>query len=335
MSYLINLGGWSSVFAVPSAVVDNGLKLASESQLKVVLYVLRHGGEKLTDENISDALGIHPDDVRDAIEYWISKGLFISLENELTIPQNSAVHNVVPEEPTSKTTVEETVAQKTRSLSRAQKPEPAYVRERIKGDKSLAVLMSEAELMLGRLLSQPDTATLLMLHDTDGLPVDVILMLIGYCKSIGKGNMRYIEKTGIGWANEGILTINLAEEKIKRYSLSTSAWETVAAVFGIRLSGSPTEKQLEFAGRWVNEWLFSESMLRLAYERCVDAKGEAKLPYINGILKKWYEQSLKTPDDVMKADSQTSAKKNKKGESAQNSASYDLDAYESKSIFDD
>ena len=75
-------------------------------------------------------------------------------------------------------------------------------------------------------------------------------------------------------------------------------------------------------------------MLRLAYERCVDIKGEVKLSYINGILKRWNENSLKTVDDVIKFDAQSSSKKHKSKTSG-DLASYDIDAYESKSIFDD
>lgn len=349
MAYNINLGAWGSVFAVPSSVVDAGLKLSSDVQLKVLLYILRHNSEALTDELISKALNIHTDDISDAIEYWCQKGLLIKTDNVISVPEtvstevssdNSAVQVSTPVQNTAESapiTMSETkTEQTTRLISRPQKPEQSYVRQRIKGDQNLALLMNETSQMLGKLLSQPDMATLIMLHDTDGLPVEVILMLIQHCVQIGKGNMRYIEKTGISWAASGIDTISLAEEKIKSYSESTSAWNTVAAVFGMRIGGTPTQKQLEFADRWINIWHFSEDMLRLAYERCVDAKGEVKLSYINGILNKWNENSLKKVDDVLRYDSQTSQKRKiKQSSDATQSASYDIDAYESKSIFDD
>ena len=67
MSYKIDFGVWGSVFAVPTSVVDKGLKLASEAQLKVLLYILRSSGVTLTDESVAEALSLHPEDVRDAI----------------------------------------------------------------------------------------------------------------------------------------------------------------------------------------------------------------------------------------------------------------------------
>ena len=47
MNYNINLGGWNSIFAVPSDVVDKYIKIASGSNIKVLLYFLRHCGELL------------------------------------------------------------------------------------------------------------------------------------------------------------------------------------------------------------------------------------------------------------------------------------------------
>ena len=40
MSIKINLGVWNSVFAVPSKIVDEGLKFSDGVKLKVLLYVL-------------------------------------------------------------------------------------------------------------------------------------------------------------------------------------------------------------------------------------------------------------------------------------------------------
>ena len=54
MSYTIDLGQWNSIFAVPASVVDNHIKLATEAQLKVLLYILRNSGTEL------DEAGYHP-----------------------------------------------------------------------------------------------------------------------------------------------------------------------------------------------------------------------------------------------------------------------------------
>ena len=67
MSYQINLGEWNSVFAVPSSLVDRHMKLAGAVQLKVLLWVLRHSGEEISDETLAAAVGASPADTRDAM----------------------------------------------------------------------------------------------------------------------------------------------------------------------------------------------------------------------------------------------------------------------------
>lgn len=343
MSNIIELGIWGSVFAVPNVVVDKGLKLASDVQLKVLLYILRNSDTQLTDELVAEKLSIHIDDVRDALDYWSQKGLSFREGRVVPVPEST---DILSDQDTDKADSSETsesdsqssdenVRRKPKPLSRAIKPEPAYVAKRLKADKDLVLLLDEAQRILGKVLSNVDTATLIMLHDTDGLPVEVILMLMEYASGINRANLRFIERTGIEWGEEGIVTVALAEEKLRRYGENSEAFKRVSAVFGLKAGGTPTKKQLEFADTWVNVWGFSDDMLRLAYEMCVDRKGEMKMPYINGILKRFYEKGFKNPTEVSQAESSSDgSKKNKKRED-KGVASYDLDQYESKSMFDD
>ena len=75
MSYTIDLGQWNSIFAVPASVVDNHIKLATEAQLKVLLYILRNSGTELDDDRISSALHIDPAEVKNAVDFWTERGL--------------------------------------------------------------------------------------------------------------------------------------------------------------------------------------------------------------------------------------------------------------------
>ena len=75
MSYIINLGCWQSVFAVPSEIVDKHLRLANAAHIKVILFILRHSGEALDALVISDAVGLSESDVSDALAYWEACGL--------------------------------------------------------------------------------------------------------------------------------------------------------------------------------------------------------------------------------------------------------------------
>ncbi len=337
MAYYLNLGVWGSVFAVPSVVADEHLKIANGNQLKVLLYLLKNNNKDLTDGIIGEALNMHLDDVRDNIAFWVERKV-ISVNEDGITPANP---EPITGESISFTAVEPTEEPKRskRPVSRAVRPEPGYVIKRLGSDPQLATLMDEAQRIFGRMLSNAEAGTLVMLMDTDGLPADVIIMLLQYCADNNKGTMRFVEKIGIEWGSEGINTVSLAEEKIRTVTETYSYFNKVATTFGMKNAGSPTKKQLSFANQWVGTWSFSDDMLRLAYERCVDTKGELNMDYINGILKKWYMAGWKNPDDV-EADVPNTSKKSadkpkKKGKNAlEVDASYDIDEYEKKSIFD-
>lgn len=327
----INLGSWSSVFAVPCDIVDKYIKLAGAAQLKVLLWILRNSGKSFTADEIGKDLSMHSADVKDSIEFWVTAGLIAKNQDSLSPAKaESTVSEAVTITEASEINAAPEKAPK-RALTRPQKPDSIFVAQRMNTDKDIASLMQEAEVIIGRPLSHNDSSTLLMMHDHDGLPVDVILMALQYSISQGKG-MRYIEQLGVGWASEGIDTIDKAEEKIKSLLESKQAWNKASKIFGIKSTGSPTKAQVEYANRWINKWHYSDDMLREAYEVCVNQKNEFNLRYVDGIIKKWHNGGILTMEELKAAKNSKgsrSAKSNKKSDT-----SYDIEAYENFSIFD-
>ena len=287
MSIQINLGAWRSVFAVPSQIVDEGLKFADGVKLKVLLYVLRNADRELALEEISKATGVNVTDIPEALDYWVSREVL--QKNTAGYAPKANDHQTEQEKPVVKET--KTVASISKDVeqqrqrfvvTKPQKPDYVFTAQRLAADEDLKILVSEAQTMLGKTLSNSDVATLLMLKDTCGLRLDVILMLIQYCVGIDKGNMRTVEKIEANHASK--------------------CFSHVASVFGMQAVGSPSKKQLDYCTKWVGEWKFSAPMLREAYERCVDSKGELKFNYIDGILKKWEAMGLKNLDDLRAAE---------------------------------
>ena len=84
MNYSLDAGAWSSVFAVPSSVVDKYIKLADGTSLKLLLFLLRHGGESFDEAKLRDALGIKRDgELEDAAMFWFQRGIIRMDEGEL------------------------------------------------------------------------------------------------------------------------------------------------------------------------------------------------------------------------------------------------------------
>ena len=111
MSIKINLGAWSSVFAVPSKIVDEGLKFSDGVKLKVLLYVLRNSGNEITDSDISAATGVNVTDIPEALDYWVSMGILQKSENEYkpvqAVSDEKENYNSVSEKSSKNNSIEE------------------------------------------------------------------------------------------------------------------------------------------------------------------------------------------------------------------------------------
>ena len=207
-------------------------------------------------------------------------------------------------------------------------------------DSNLVGLLDEAQTVLGKPLSPGDTATLVMLYSTFGLPCEVLALLINYVASGSSASIRAVEKLGIAWSDQGIDSVEAAEKEIERMTASRKAWGRVSSLLGIRNIGKPTKSQQEHAYCWTVTWGFNDEMIVEAYERCVNTKGEYNIKYINAILKRWFEKRIFSLDELEKSESAgkkaVKSKPSPKGSvfSADN-ASFDLTKYENQSLFDD
>lgn len=285
----------------------NVIRLSCSIQLKVLLIAIKENfKEKFNSEQISAELKKDIADVEEAIDFWVNLKI-IKIINKYS--KNISKSNKKKDEKSSK------------------KISKDYITKRIQSDEEINYLLNAIETAVGRPLSGNDVSVILNLKDGEGMPCNVILMLIRYCVQIGKAATRYIEKVGIDWARNGIDTVELAEKKIQMLNNSKKIWKKFEKIAGIP-DRAPTKKEEETIFRWFNEWNFSESMITEAYERCVNKKGAYILSYMDGIVKKWHTQNIKKLSDL------NSPKKNPNKKKDIDRPSYDLEKYESFNIFE-
>lgn len=189
---------------------------------------------------------------------------------------------------------------------------PAYQRsdilERLESGGEFRSLVAEVERKLGKKLTVPDIGILLGLQDYLGLPGDVIYLLVCHCaeriqRRYGPGRrpaMRQIEKEGYAWARRGIDTQRTAVEYLKKYAERQGAIPPYMRALGLgdRLPVASEEKYLN---AW-QEMGFPPETVALAYDKTVLKCHELKWPYCNGILKRWHEAGLHTPEEIERAD---------------------------------
>lgn len=335
MAYHISPEAWQHMFPIPADIVDNHIRLAGALQLKVLLVLFRYSAEGADAEKIAQILKTDPADVRDAMHYWAENGILLedgaAAENKaVPMPKASeqakaAVHQEVKPEPKASPSKVNIFA----PLPEI-KPDLEQIASRCDECPELRYLYSEAQSKLGRTIGYDGQASLLMLHDNCGLPVEVILMLIGYCVSIDKRNMNYILKVGKGWAEKDIDTLEKAESEIERLTSQKNLWNRFKALTGIT-TPRPSSKQSEFLYKWSEEWGFSCDMIYLAYEEMIDHTPKQSFPYMDRILENWKESGITTPQLLMKNRQEREQSKNAKNQpkntQPNNAPSYDVDEF--------
>ena len=270
------------VFILPEEVADKHLRLAGAVQLKVLLWLSRHGGV-YEDEACSRAVGASAPDCRDALRYWVEAGVLTGVDSA-PVP----VAAPAKPEPQGKTPV---------ARPRAVKPQMPEVVARRDSNPEFAYLLDEVSARLGRPLSPGDMETLLYLCDTAGLPASVILMVVGYAVSANHLTMRYIEKMALDWADRDILTIAAAEEHLCHLERSQQALKHIQTVCGLDKPPAGAAA-LSAAEKWVYEWNVADDVLRQAYEVCCQKTGKFQTAYMNRVLENWREQGADTAEKV-------------------------------------
>ncbi len=300
------MGNLSSFLAVPTDVVDKHLCTASGIYLKVLLAILR--ANRVDTAQIAHKLSIPESDVVEAVGYWVQNGIFSQTD-----------------EPEKKKAPEP--EKKSRMTVTSQSLTTAEITDRIHNNSDIRFLFSAVESLMGGLLNSTQQRTLIYIHESFGLPADVILMAVEYCFSIGKNNFHYIQQLCSGWAEEGICTHVLAEETIRRLTMQHSTEQEIIRMLG--LGDRPlTPDQKKYLQRWNHQFGYGPDMIQIAYERTLNSINKLSLPYMNSILNSWNEKGIRTPADVAAKDSRPASRTVSGGQKSGWEPSYDLDELE-------
>lgn len=346
MSYKIHPSAWGAVFPVPSQIVDKHIRLAGATQLKALLWLLRHASDTVTVEELSAAIGQKPADTIDALQYWLEHGI-ITADDVITQDNikdtTKSVKNDVKTAPESENVI--TQIKPVDQHKTEDKPEPKVLPDlpvakpnyeqilaRAKESPEIKFLFSEAQIKLGRTIGYEAQCALLMMHDQYGLPVEVILMILEYAVSVNKIAYSYIARIGRDWGEKEIDTIDKADEQITALRTVNSLWKKFSAMAGLT-NPRPTAAQTPYLRSWMDMGYDAE-MIFLAYEQMANHCQRLSLPYMDKVLKTWHNAGIKTPDDAEQADKTRNETKTKGKNKTATDASYGLDDFKHSSLHD-
>ena len=341
MSYKVNPSAWGAAFPVPSQVVDKHIRMAGATQLKALLWLLRHASEDIDLDQLSSAIGQKRADTVDAMHYWVENGILQADDNSIDTvkkeanKESSALPTQVTFANLNELAEENQTEQPKKTFAALPVAKPNYeqILARAKESPEISFLFNEAQLKLGRTIGYEGQCAMLMIHDQYGLPVEVILMILEYAVSINKISYSYISAIGKNWAEKEIDTIEKADEQITTLRTSNTQWKQFAAMAGISNS-RPTSAQLPYIKSWSDDLGFDAEMIYLAYEQMANHCQRLSLPYIDKVLQTWHKTGIKTPEDVENANNARAAQKSKKQSGKSSEASYDLEEFKRSALHD-
>jgi DnaD/phage-associated family protein len=311
-AYTLSPAQYAAMFAVPASLTDTHIKLCGALQIKVLLLILRHADTATDADFLCAALGQPRSEILDALQYWISSGVIAERDGEV---------------PCAGTPAEKT---KPNAVDSPRHPDaPAqYSNEEIlcRAEESaeLTWLFTEAQRILGKSLGFTGQSLLLLLHDSCGLPAEVVAMLLQYCVQVGKTNFQYIEKVGRDWGTREIDSIDKAEAQIESLSQTMCLWRTLAQSVGLQ-TPRPTAQQAEYIKKWMGLG-FGAELIVAAYEEMANHTGRMKFSYMDKVLETYKQNGWTTLAAVEAGRIQPAATQKKNGASAPK-RSYDMQAF--------
>lgn len=257
--------------AIPALGGKNILREASGDDLRVLLVLLERGG-RVSESELSDLVGCSARRVSASIDYWIEGKILKRIED----PHGAGAP--------------------LRSASELAETSGKEVAE-IVSRRDLSALIDEAQAIYGKVFNTSEIAVIAGLSEQLELEDGYILLLLSYCIRRGKRSLRYAEKTAFSLFEEGIDSLPMLEEHIRRRELAASSIGSLRRMFGIG-ERALTKREEDAFTRWLAEWGFSVDSIGIAYDITVNTSGKASVSYADKILMKWYAAGCRTEEQI-------------------------------------
>lgn len=317
--------------SISNFFIDYYMTHANGEFVKIYLYLLRllQTGHSIDIQDIADHFQCTQKDICRAIRYWVDRNLLqleYNQKNELIgitvlhipapeIKQESDANSGLDllHKPTATVTPFPSSAVSVTPVASKPVPEVApipvkknYTATQIRNfgkDAQMESILYQFEMYWGHTPTNTEYQTLLYIYEQLEYPAELLEYLIEYCASLEHTSHRYMEKVAIDWYSRHIRTAEQAKEETSAYRALNTA---ISKELGLNRVLTPTE--LRYINTWKNDYAFQQDIIIEACQRA-SASNKINFKYINGTLTSWYENQVKTLDDIRRLDEAHNAQK--------------------------
>ena len=307
--------GAPGITGVSNVFIDSFMKDANDAQLKIYLYLIRmfSANMPVSISDMADKFNHTEKEVIRSLQYWERMHLLVLDYDEykniigihLQAPVADSIGDpmVKPLAPivSMVPAVSERKAPAQKSVATRVAPEkPSYSADQLrtyKDKEEISEMLCIAEQYLSKTLSPNDLKSILYIHLELGYSMDMLDALLEYCLERGKKEMRYIEKTAMGWYEQGIDTVKQAKEGVSKYD------KTIYSVMkALGKSGIPTAKEVDYINKWTGSFGFTMDIIFECCERTVLAVDNHRFEYAVRILSNWKAQNISSMREIKELD---------------------------------
>lgn len=252
--------GYSGNIVIPESFIRNDMRLLSETELKVCLYVfmLCHNNTDTDVDIIAAKTGVEISLVFDALNKIEQMGIIKISKNKILLLPVCAKE-------------EKSVCSRSFCVDDLNCVDDEVFKE----------LCASAEQAYGKSLNEGMVNSLLSVYNWTGLGADVISILMFYLAGKGKTSMGYLEKCAVDWKEREIDTVSKANEYIRQQELRDEKCEHIKMMLGI-YGRNLVKKEREYITRWTEK--FTDEEILKAYETAVEKTGKISFAYTDKIL---------------------------------------------------
>lgn len=271
------------------------------------IYMLKTGGE--IGQDAEKTLKISDDRIKHALSVLCRLGLCRDAGlagDKMPDAEKSGAESVPAAN--GRETAGKTAARRPESADMTPEYSIADIRREISNGAQFSMLVNEVQRALGKIMSSDDLIKLFGIYDSIGMPPEVILQLVTYCIAENRRKygddrmptMRYIEKAAYTWEREGVMSLERAEEYIRRAEIKRDKQAELARALSIR-GRELTATEKRYIGEWIDMGFESDAVSE-AYDRTVTKTGRLVWKYMDSILKNWHGRGAHTMEDIEKLD---------------------------------
>ncbi|MEG0251485.1 MAG: DnaD domain protein [Christensenellaceae bacterium] len=252
---------------VPTLFLKKYMCDAPSEYVKVYLYglCLANSGETQSEVELEDELHLSSAQIQTALNYWCLKGFVKKIGTKYEFCLLSSVQT--EEEPIKK------------------KRAPLYENQNFNN-----ILTT----ILKRELSGSDLNKIYDYTDVFGLPQDVVIALVEYCVAErgSRISIAYLDKVAEAWSEEGICTLNAAQQKIEEYKAVSGGANKIMRLMGLH-GKFPGKTEMELYNKWTEKWGFTHEAIEYVMKDKEFSK-EQPFKYLDAILRNLYEIGITT-----------------------------------------